>query len=211
MADCKAWEDVIRRDAGDKPRLLAELIPEGGMFYDIGANVGAMTDMVLGINPNINCVLFEPVKEYYNYITEKYKDNPRITTINCAVVDTDREVEISVDGTNFGWNTLSEIHNYGSKEIIQGRSLSSIVKELDLVYPDVIKVDVEQSEYLVIEGAKDLLTTHHPIGIMIEIGIHREHRFWEKEEQMIQYLFSLGYGEYDYKSYNNTYDVIFRK
>lgn len=211
MADCKAWEQVIRRDAGEKPKLLAELIPPGGMFYDIGANVGAMTDMVLEINPGIDCVLFEPVKEYYEYITEKYKDNPRITTVHCAIVDQDRDIEMSVDGHNFGWNTITEINDYGQKEKVSGRSLSSIVLERKFRLPDVIKIDVEQSEYLVIEGAKGILADHHPKGIMVEIGIHKEHPLWNKEEEMVKYLFSLGYGEYDYKSFNNTYDVIFRK
>lgn len=211
MADLKGWEGTISNSIGDSYLSIVDYIPDGGVFYDVGANVGAFTDKILSVKPNTYCVLFEPLKEFYDYMVAKYEGNPNVKVLNVALIESDRELNMSADGGNLGWNTISEIQSYGAQHIVRGTTLFNIVESEKLRLPDVIKMDVELSEHLVIEGAKDLFKKHTPKAIHMEIGILPGNALWEKEEAMIQYLFSIGYKEYNYKSYTGTYDAVFIK
>ncbi len=211
MADLSGWEEVISRSIGDAHLSLIEYLPEGGVFYDIGANVGAFTDKILSVKPNTYCVLFEPVKEFYEYMVVKYQDNSNVKIYNVALLDSERDLEMSTDRGNLGWNTISEIQSYGDKQTIHGVTLSAIAESESLKMPDVIKIDVELSEHLVIEGSKELFKKHTPKAIHMEIGITPGQRMWDKEEAMIQYLFNIGYKEYEYKNKTITYDALFVK
>jgi len=211
MANLQGWEDVIRDSIGDSYKPILGYLPDDGVFYDIGANVGAFTDRILSVKPNAYCVLFEPLKEFYDYMVTKYEGNPNIKIYNVALVESDRDLQMSACGNNLGWNTISEIQVYGTQHTVKGTTLSNIVEFENIRLPDVIKIDVELSEHLVIEGAKDLIQKHTPKALHIEIGILPTNTLWEKEEAMIQYLFSLGYKEYDYKIYTGTYDALFAK
>ena len=207
----EGWASVLKRDMPDVLQKFEPEIQKASVIYDIGANVGSFADEVLSKYPNMKMVLFEPVKEYYEFLVYKFKDNKNIEIYNYAIVDSERDLEISVDPYNLGWNTLSEINEYGDLQSIKGTSLSSIVLKNKILLPDLIKIDVENSEYLVIEGCKKLFKHHVPDKLVVEIGVLPNNKLWEKEEAMFEYLYSLGYKRDDYKKYTNTYDAIFSK
>jgi len=204
------WEDKLLTSLTDTIDYIVKEIPENGVLYDVGANTGLLTQKVIEQRPDITCVLFEPVNEYYNLISEKFRYNPKVIFFNCALTDQNGTTTISRDGYNLGYNTITSISEYGDKEEIQCRTLSSLYNEFKFPKPDFIKADVEQSEAFFIDGCKEMFKLDTPSQILIEIGITNAYQLWEKEKEMIEYLFSLGYERFDYDK-NHTFDAIFKK
>lgn len=203
------WEERLLPSIEDNINTLRLSIPINGILYDIGANTGLLTLELLKVRPDIHCVLFEPVLEYYNFIEERFIGYDNVECYNYAVIDTERRLEMSVHHSNLGYNTLSEIDAYSNREMVNGDSLSNLIYKYKLPLPDVLKVDVEQSEYLFITGCKKLFNYHLPKLILMEIGLYPTHSLWKHEVDMIEYLFEKGYEKFDYMENNTTYDAKF--
>lgn len=211
MVDYTSWDITLKASLEKEVKEAVDTLTPNGVLYDVGGNVGSFTDLVLQKLPDIEVYIFEPIKDYYNYIVERFKNKPNVKTFNFALIESNRELIISKSPQNFGWNTISEIASYGHKELIYGRSLSDLIYTDKLPTPNVMKVDIEQSEYLFIEGCKEFFKHNIPDKIIMEIGFPFGHNMWDKEKNMIEYLFSLGYRRYDYENRTSTYDAIFSK
>ena len=211
MADYSAWDEILKGGLHAEVEEALKTLTDKSVLYDVGGNVGSFTDMILQKLPDIQVFIFEPIKVYYDYITERFANKPNVKAFNCALIESNRDLTISKSSENLGYNTISEIYSYGEQENIVGRSLSDLVIEEGLPYPDLIKVDIEQSEYLFVEGCKELFKKHTPSIIIMEIGFIPGQAMWEKEKEMIEYIFSVGYGRYDYENINTTYNAVFRK
>lgn len=205
------WENILLPSLLTSIDYIIQNIPENGVFYDVGANTGLLSQKVLDKRPDVTFYLFEPIMDFCQYMYERFSDNSNINIFNVALMHVKGTTQISKDYKNLGYNTLSFIHNYGESEEIPVISLSELYAEFELPPPDFIKVDVEQSEYYFIEGCKELFNSGiQPEKILMEIGITNNDPFFDREKEMIEYLFSLGYKKYDY-NISRTYDVAFQK
>jgi len=211
MVDYRSWDETLKLTLDKVVEEAVDSLKNGGVLYDVGGNVGSFTDLVIQRLPDLEVYIFEPVKEYYDHLVERFIDRPNVRAFNYALVEAKRELTISKSNHNLGWNTISEIESYGDQETIAGITLSELVETNKLPYPNVIKVDVEQSEYLFVEGCRELFKKHTPDKIVMEIGIKPDHPLWDKEKDMIEYLFSVGYKRYDYEELTETYDAVFIK
>jgi FkbM family methyltransferase len=211
MADYSGWDAVLKSTLDKEVQEAVDSLEFNGVLYDVGGNVGSFTELVLQKLPDVEVYIFEPIKDYYNHIVERFQNKPNVKAFNYALIESNREVSISRSGENLGWNTLSEIVSYGQQELVSGRSLSDLINTDKLPLPQVIKVDIEQSEHLFIEGCKDLFKQHIPSKIVMEIGFIPGQPLWHKEKDMIEYLFSLGYKRYEYENRTGTYDAVFSK
>lgn len=209
MADYSAWENTLSRDVESLVVNYFNDTKPGDVIYDVGANVGVFSDKVLDRYKDVQLVLFEPVRDYYEYLKEKYSNNSNVKIYNFALVERERPLAICRDLHNLGYNTISEIQMYGSIENIKGVSLSDIIKSENLPLPNLIKVDVEESEYLFILGCKELFKYHLPRKIVMEVGILKSNSLWEKEKEMMEYIFSMGYRRFEYTEYTHTYEAVF--
>lgn len=217
MTDYKSWEDRLYPSLIPNIEYIVKNTPINGVFYDIGANTGLLTEKVLDQRPDITAVLFEPVKKYYDSIDAKFKNNNKVSYFNCALVDEKKELRISLSIENLGYNTLTTIKEYETTEKVEGDTLSNIVSEYNIPYPDLVKIDVEESEFLVIKGCKEFFKTHKPRKIIIECGVPGNEYLKKEREEMLSYLIGLGYAMYDYdpsiccdvKFYNTDYENSF--
>jgi FkbM family methyltransferase len=211
MSDYSGWDLTLKDTLEKEVKEAVDSLTPNGVLYDVGGNVGSFTDMVLQKLPDVNVYIFEPIKDYYNYIVERFKNKPNVKAFNYALIESNRDLNISRSGDNLGWNTLSEINSYGHQELVIGRSLSDLIITDKLPLPQVIKVDIEQSEHLFIEGCEEFFKQHTPDKIVMEIGFIPGQSMWDKEKAMIEYLFSVGYKRYEYENKTGTYDAVFTK
>lgn len=198
MTDYKSWEDRLYPSLIPNIDYIVKNTPTNGVFYDIGANTGLLTEKVLEQRPDLIAVLFEPVKRYYDSIDAKFKNNNKVSYFNCALIDEKKELSISLSSENLGYNTLTIIKEYDTLEKIEGDTLSNIVSEYNISYPDLIKIDVEESEFLVIKGCIDFFKVHKPKKIIMECGVPGSEELKKERDAMISYLIGLGYTMYDY-------------
>ncbi len=207
------WENRLKPSLNGVVDIIVDRCKSNSVYYDIGANTGLLSKMVLEKRRDLIPVLFEPVTEYYNAIKENlhYGLDINFYAYNVALIDSERELQMSLDPANLGYNSLSEISDYGNKALVKGDSLYNMFVKHRFPLPHLIKIDVEESEYMVIEGAKKLLEYQAPEVIIIEVGINENHRLWQKEVEMFEYLFSLGYKRFDYLNKKSTYDAIFER
>lgn len=198
MTDYKSWEDRLYPSLIPNIDYIVKNTPTNGVFYDIGANTGLLTEKVLEQRPDLIAVLFEPVKRYYDSIDAKFKNNNKVSYFNCALIDEKKELSISLSSENLGYNTITIIKEYDTLEKIEGNTLSNIVSDYNISYPDLIKIDVEESEFLVIKGCIDFFKVHKPKKIIMECGVPGSEELKKERDAMISYLIGLGYTMYDY-------------
>lgn len=131
------------------------------VFYDVGANFGQHT--ILMLSQNVNCFSFEPNNLCHNELKELAAANRFINyeLIPKAVGDKkcDGYLSFSKDETWLGKITTNKLNNEKVKII----TLDEFVKNNPA--PDLIKIDTEGFETNVINGAKDLIKKNKPFII----------------------------------------------
>ena len=158
------WDAWMRRD-------LEKFYVEGTEILDIGANIGYNTLMFSDYGPVVS---FEPV--YHEVVIKNAQNNAlkySIVIHPCALSDEEKTTEIFIPSKGCQSNTHI---NYGGtsfhlKDDMKGNSIKVKCKRLDDIYdgkPSIIKIDVEEHELQVLEGAKETIKKYMPT-ILVEI------------------------------------------
>jgi FkbM family methyltransferase len=151
-----------------EPELIEVLrrhLASGGVFVDVGANVGYVTAVAAGLVGTAGQVhAFEPVPRYFENLARVRDDNPAYTIVAnaCAVGNRPGVLDIHVTRLpNMGWNTMVP----GFMDVAARREVLPIpVERLDeyllsrnLHRVDLIKIDTEGFEYRVLQGLVDFV------------------------------------------------------
>jgi FkbM family methyltransferase len=141
------------------------------IIIDIGACVGEFTDFCLASHPVEAIYLFEPLSVNYNFLAKKYANNEKIKLYHMAVSDFDGvakfyKKQYKKDGKplfDFPGNAGSSLRrDKGSTskkhfENVKVIKLSTFVKAQKINKIDILKVDVEGSEYAIFDD----MINHH--------------------------------------------------
>lgn len=149
-----------------------------GIILDIGANMGQFSLIVAKklINAGIKTkiIAFEANKNVYNKFCDNLNQNPNlkesVTIHNIAVGEKEGEITIQVPIRNSGAGSV--VRNYEhephEKHHVKLNSIDNLLKDNTLpVY--YIKLDVENYEYMVLQGAEKTIEKWKPT-IYIEMG-----------------------------------------
>lgn len=130
-------------------KMLRRVLPEGGVFVDIGANAGVYTmtaaacvgadGRVLAIEPN------PAVLERLQFNAGLNGFLERVTVEQSCVGDTEGEVELSLDDSNLGGSSLVEQRST-RKIIVPCRKLLDVVQGHNIARIDALKIDIEGAE-----------------------------------------------------------------
>jgi FkbM family methyltransferase len=137
--------------------IIAELQPK--TVWDIGANSGTYGILTIALKPDCDVVFFEPIPKAVEIIHTNLSINDfDAKVLEIALGDFDGVGEIFFEkGHDFATsvtvnkNTLPKSTKSDSMKI-QVRRLDSIVAELNLNPPNLVKLDVEKYEYEVLNG-----------------------------------------------------------
>jgi FkbM family methyltransferase len=211
-----------------KDKITLNKSSEDLLFFDIGSNIGIYS-IFLSKNLNIKSYAFEPIP----YLSERIFVNSRLNSlnnieiINKAVGDISREsinmYYANVESTHFSKKNegmFSAVINSNKNRTndtfaltVPQISIDDFVESLNLSGNEflILKIDVEEYEYFVLNGMKNLLEYHKgTIYIQIELLLSEE-AVKDLYIKCINFLYKLGFrafilvnGKWESCNYNLT-------
>ena len=173
-----------------------KLVPDDGVILDLGANIGIMTAHIAQRRKGAMIYSFEPIAENLDTlkrIIRHYKLS-NVKVFDFALGDSNGELKMVMpEMGNVKFQGLSHVVKEDDTPE-KGTFYTVPVKKLDdlpeLNAQDIkitaIKIDVENFEYFVLKGGRNLLAKHHPV-------IYSE--LWKNENRTntINMLSEIGY------------------
>jgi len=156
-----------------------EMIPDGAVLWDIGANVGLYSICAAKTR---NCIVyaFEPSVFNLELLAGNIFHNrlvEQITIVPVPLSDKLQRNTLNMSSTEWGGalSTFGESYGHDGKELDKvfefatiGMNMEDAVKRLDIPYPDYIKMDVDGIEQLILEGGRKVLERVQ--GVLVEVN-----------------------------------------
>jgi FkbM family methyltransferase len=174
----------------------ASLLPAGGVFLDLGANIGAISIPLVTKRMDVKVICVEAAPWIFSYLQKNLARNQtqNVIAINKVLFYTDdEEVNFYSPDEKFGKGSLSPVF---TDKVVKVRTIKvdSLLKDLQIKKVDIIKIDVEGYEYHVFKGAIELLSKADAPDILFEFAD------WAEENakgvtvgSAQQILFDMGY------------------
>lgn len=147
-----AWLGTYERS---QTLVFAEKSKGRQILWDLGAHAGYYTLLFKTVNKDSNVYSFEPVENNFRYFQEHVKLNKldRVKLFKYAVSDEEGVLKFA-RGNSVG-GKLSEDGDMTVPVI----KLSRLLKENEIEFPDLIKMDIEGAEYKALKDLKPYLTS----------------------------------------------------
>jgi len=152
---------------------LRELIKNGDTIFDIGGHHGLMAIIsAIATGKNGTVITFEPNPYARQYLGNHLVLNNihNIIVEDIALSDKDGMVEFYIQKGEVTWNStiirdFSSHFIYKESITVRTTTLDNYVTQSNVV-PNVIKIDVEGSEFLILNGSEKTLCEYRPVLIM---------------------------------------------
>lgn len=149
-------------------------------FFDVGANVGGYSEMLLTqlkeINNQYKIFAFDPAKENIDLLNNKFKNEANVKIIPYGIGETNGNVTLYSDSPNSGLASLYKRNlEFVSKDMNQSQqvqiiSLDEFCKDNQIEKIDFLKMDIEGHEFSALKGAQRLLANKGIKFIQFEFG-----------------------------------------
>ncbi|MCS4177387.1 FkbM family methyltransferase [Salinibacter ruber] len=204
-------EGTIRRFLDEKHEIMGILdcLKEDDTFYDIGANTGMYS--LFASEKCSRVIAFEP----YPPNIKKLKKNVRINDSSNVVriveaalsdksgktgfltVESENSKYPGVGSPGFGRGTVTDENSDLQVPTIRGDEL---VEQNAVPYPNVVKIDVEGSEPLVLDGLANALSSDLCRTIYCEVHLSKKtrgsiHDYGLSEEDLFAKLYRIGFSK----------------
>lgn len=166
---------TLKRDKNEKDFFqFLSLIPKNSAVLDIGANIGIMTVHLARSIKNCTVYSFEPMPNNittFKRIVKYFKLN-NVHLFEIALGNTDGEAEMVMPViSSVRMQGLSHVVHSSITENNDGERFKVALKKLDNMealmnetkHISAIKIDVENFEYFVLDGARALLNKNKPV------------------------------------------------
>jgi FkbM family methyltransferase len=133
---------------------------------DVGAHMGEFAQRIRTMLPHAELISFEPLKEPFAKLTERFKGQPNFRAIRCALGEKagHQEIHHNEFAPSSSLLRMAELHKQSfpfavkeKTEMIEVRRLSDVFRELNLRDPLLLKLDVQGFEDKVIAGGEDVV------------------------------------------------------
>ena len=178
---------------------LERFLKPGDIFYDAGANAGALS--IFAADLGCHVVAFEPIPKTFSRLQENVHlnaPNLSIEPLNLALGSNEEKLVMT---TEFGSGNHVLEPGDGSPSVeVPATTLDKVIKTRPS--PNFLKVDVEGHELEVIKGAASLLKSSELLGLMMET--FRPHNWRLKRLQELEALLGEhGFTPFDFDPVEN--------
>jgi len=139
------------------------------VFWDVGANIGAMSLLVATRCRQV--ISFEPEHRALALLRAHVAANalPNIQIVDVALCDRDGVIAIGqAPESNTGMSSISRVLEGWPCYNVQATTADSVVRQRAILPPSIMKVDVEGAEEMVFRGASTILETPGLRAIIFE-------------------------------------------
>lgn len=161
----------------EKQQVFVRTVKPGDVVYDVGANVGFYTLLASRlVGPGGRVFSFEPLPRNIKYLRRHLDANgvTNVTVFEGAVSDRSGTARFDVDAIP----EMTRLSAGGSLEV-QTFQIDELIAAGQATVPTLMKIDVEGAEADVLEGARDLLTRHHPTVLLATHNDEVHRRCWD--------------------------------
>tara|TARA_Y100001968_G_scaffold333658_1_gene398037 strand:+ start:2743 stop:3591 length:849 start_codon:yes stop_codon:yes gene_type:complete len=147
------------------------------VIFDVGANKGTYSEIILSSCPESLIYAFEPIPEVFSSLKSSLGQNPQVQIFQSALSEKEEKILLFYDENNDG-NTSAvkgvqdSIHGLTSYKEVKSdsTSLDIFCSSKNISSIDLLKIDVEGFESKVLKGAKILLQEKRIKMVQIEYG-----------------------------------------
>lgn len=150
-------------------------LQSGDVFYDIGANTGLYTLFASRHEPESTTVAFEPYPPNTALLRKNVSLNnaENVVIQELALSNSDGSIQFDqpqVEDAGYGSASIATDDSTGAVDVPTKRG-DELIAEGEIPQPNVIKIDVEGSEPLVIQGLEDALSSPECRLIYLELHL----------------------------------------
>lgn len=174
-------------------KTVSAFLPEDGIFFDLGANVGFCSFGLIPRNPKVNYHLFEASPFLIRLLTQSIKlhaDN-NFHLNHCCLNNLNGKTRFKIQTNQTGQSHVSTDHKEGIE--IPNLVLDDYCDKEKLKCIDFAKIDIEGHELPALQGWNKSLSNCLVKALYIEIIPENQQRYGRKTNAPLQYLESLGY------------------
>jgi FkbM family methyltransferase len=174
--------------------VLHSLLESGMTFVDGGANVGYYTMLAARkVGAGGRVYAFEPDPIAFEYLQSNIRDNgaSNVVSVHRALADTVRIAVFTPSDVEGGF-VANQASSWSSRTI-EAMSLDSYFAEQGWPQVDIVKLDVEGSEGLVLQGMKELSSRNRSLQLLMECNCRALDRAATSLSDMTEFLIDLGF------------------
>ena len=197
--------------------VIKKILKKGDTFIDVGANIGYLSTIALGLVGEKGSVhSFEPVQEYFLKLKDITFLNKGYNFIvnNCALGEIEGIGKIAVTNLqNIGWNTM--VPGFMPSQTIRQvqevtiRRLDSYIKKKVLNNIALIKIDAEGFEFPVLKGlSKYFEASEYRPTIICEIVASAYSLLGYQLKELVQYMDEFKYSAFKLSNPKKRIDVL---
>jgi len=171
-------------------------------FFDVGSHLGSYTDIIMKLNPQSNCFLFEPQIRIFEKVKNKYIQLNNIKVYNLGISDTENIKNLFINmhdltSTFSSFNEKSKYLNFKAKlyetsidkmnyktEQVNTITLNKFILTNKIKSIDLIKIDTEGHDLKVLYGlekeidiVKNILIEFHHRDLFLDYKPYEIHDF----------------------------------
>jgi FkbM family methyltransferase len=177
----------------DLLEFLAHMLPDNGLFLDIGANLGVYSTALWKMRGRMRGAAFEPIPTTQALLRQTFELNDVPCSIEkVAISDVPRTLKLSAyeHGHNNFW-IVNDDKSHPTLDVAALPLDAWSAEQKDRV-PGAIKIDVEGHELSVIKGARQTLAKHRP-ALVVECHAGAWPKLSVPAVEFDQEIRSLGY------------------